>query len=135
MADENTVLVRLQPYDRSRGRVLRQYTVLGLLFRESEGWYEVERELAELLANEKQPPVGNTPPDMVPPAFDIREHTEAVALEEAEELAKIERAKAINPRKLETPAGVLSTSDLQGDEPEEEQIPKPTTRRQRSRRR
>lgn len=119
----DTVLVRLKPYDPRRGQVLRQYTCRGLLFREREGWYEVERELADLLQDEKQPPVGNTPPDLVPCAFDIMEAEAAVAMEEAEEKAKVERAKAITPRKVATPKGVLTTADLKPppeDEPEVE---------------
>ena len=116
----DTVLVRLKPYDKRRGCVLRQYTCLGLLFREKEGWYEVERELAELLHDETQPPVGNTPPDLVPKAFDIKTHDEAVAMEETEEKAKVERAKAVTPRKVTTPKGVLTTADLPENKPSDD---------------
>ena len=51
----------------------------------------------------KQPPVGTTPPDSTPLAFDIKEKAEAVALEREEEKAKEVKAKAENPRKLITP--------------------------------
>jgi hypothetical protein len=103
--------------------VLRQYTCLGLLFREKEGWYEVERELAEMLRDETQPPIGNTPPDLVPKAFDIKTHEEAVEMEEAEEKAKVERAKAVSPRRVTTPKGVLTTAALEAAKAENQDGP------------
>lgn len=108
----DTVLIRLRPYDPRRGCVLRQYTTHGLHFREAEGWYTIDRAVAEALRDEKQPPVGDTPPELVPPAFDVREQADAVALEAAEEKAKQERAKAASPRHIGPATGVLTTADL-----------------------
>jgi hypothetical protein len=117
----DTVLVRLRPYDKRRGCVLRSLTVFHMRFLEKRGWYEVEREMAEMLRPFKQPPYGEIPPELTPLAFEIREKDEAIAIEEEEERIKLERAKAASPHKLATPPGLkgtLTTADLEPDGPE-----------------
>ena len=95
--------VRLKPYDRSRGHLLRQYTVLGIHFKEKDGWVKVPRSVADRLRDERQPRFGRTPIDMVPCAFDILEPEAAVAVEEEEDRVELVRAKATAPRTIAIP--------------------------------
>lgn len=108
----DTILIRLKPYDRKRGFVLRRYSFMGMRFREDQGWYEVEQEVAALVKEIKQPPVGDTPPELAPLAFDIMTADAAVVMEEEQRKAKEERAKAVSPHRMAAPEGVLTTDDL-----------------------
>lgn len=121
----SSVLVRLKPYDRKRKQVVRQYTIFGMRFKESRGWYEVDKEVARMLEPLQQPATGDTPADLMPKLFDIMTHDGAAALEEAQRRRQEERAKAIRPHKMRATrtakkavtkrkSNDLSTDDLYG---------------------
>lgn len=122
----NLRLVRLKPFNRKLGHVLRTYMVRSIKFLEEKGWYPVEdQSLLAYLGTVRQ--VHNDP--LSPLAFDICTPEEALALDEAEEeepirqsAAAIVRAKlaAAAPRPAAQPTkreaadsrGDLTTADL-----------------------
>ncbi len=115
----STILVRLKPYNRKLGHVLRTFTIWSMRFKEKNGWYEVEQEIANGLKEIRQPPVGDRPPSMMPLAFDIMTQKAAIAYEEEQRKLKEARAKALSPHKINVTklapskkAGDLVTSDL-----------------------
>lgn len=76
-------LVRIKKHN-GKTHVLKTYTVFGIKFDESKGWYEVDDDVAEYLASVKQ--VADGPDaEYSAPAFDIAESKqEALAIEERE---------------------------------------------------
>ena len=115
-------LVRLKPYDKHRGHVLRRLHVHGTLFHEARGWYKVDDGVAERLASVHQR--DNDP--VSPLAFDICSEEEAVQLETDERKAAEARASAAEPNV--SAATDLTSKDIKSDEDE-----RPASRR-RSRR-
>ena len=118
-------LVRLKPYDRHRGHVLRRLHVRGQLFHEARGWYKVDDGVAEALSDIRQR--DNNPNS--PLAFDVCSEDEAVELEKAEKRAAEERASAVEPN-------VASAKDLTSDEvkPDAKPAEETTPSRRRTRR-
>lgn len=118
MATE-TMLIRLKPFNRKKGHVLRRYTYRGLRFQESRGWTRVRQDIADYLEKVHQIPGDEDSPL----AFDVHSESEAKAVDKKE----AEDARARTPAESATevaeardepeppPAdegGDLSTADL-----------------------
>lgn len=114
-----TQLARLKPYN-GKTHKLRSYTVFGIKFLESRGWYEVEDDVAQYLATVKQ----DESDDFSHAAFDVCTKEEALELDaKAKKIAERRAAEEANPtqsrihRPTRTAArraaeGTLTTSDL-----------------------
>lgn len=86
-------LVRIKPYSKARGHVLRRYTVYGIRFEEKRGWYKVNDQVASYL---KTVHMRTNDPDS-PLAFNVCTEEEARRLDLVERKKKIERAEANEP--------------------------------------
>jgi len=119
MATE-TMLVRLKPFNKKKGHVLRRYTYRGIRFQESRGWTRVRQEIADYLGK-----VHQIPGDVDSPlAFDVHSATEAKAIDEqeakdAQAKTPAEQATDVAEARAEEPAppatdegGDLKTADL-----------------------
>lgn len=113
-------LVRLKPYDKHRGHVMRRLHVFGTLYHEARGWYKVDDRVAEKLAAVHQ----KDNDSHSPLAFDICSEDEAVKLEVDEKKAAEARATAAEPN-VATSATDLTSKDVK---PTEEK-PRRRTRR------
>lgn len=134
-------LVRLYPRHPQLGFVLRSYTILEpqpLRFLEHRGWYEVDDEVADLLADVPQQeryPTG-------PKAFMIAsDKSEAKAMEERarDAVLKARREETVGtvdePVKTSTPrpgAKKRATVAVEDDGEDEAPTPKPRTRKKKS---
>ena len=110
MAKNDTLLVRLKPYDPRRGFVLRRYTYAGIKFHEERGWYRVDRHVGDYLRAVRQV-LGD---EHAPLAFDVHTEAEAEAID-AEESQATARKKATHPVNA---TSSVTTADLKGDESE-----------------
>lgn len=121
MTEENqTMLVRLKPFDPRKGFKLRRYTVFGIRFEAGTGWSEVDVEVANYLrtvrADERN--------EASPLAFDVLTREEALDMEDAEKRKREEaeqRASAPRIVRREAAPGVLTTRDL----PQPSVLPEP----------
>ncbi len=105
---DNTLLVRLKPYDPRRGFVLRRFTYAGIRFQGERGWYRVEKPVAERLRATRS--VASDP--YSPLAFDVCTEAEAKALDNAEaDAAKFKRS-ATDDLKVVPARGSVTTEDL-----------------------
>ncbi|WP_428262899.1 hypothetical protein [Haliangium sp.] len=84
MATDNSMLVRLMPYDPKKGHVLKQYTYRGIRFQAGRGWYRVDASVAAYLERVRSIP-GN---ENTPLAFEVRTQAEARALDERDRKAR-----------------------------------------------
>ncbi|WP_428264784.1 hypothetical protein [Haliangium sp.] len=84
MATDNSMLVRLMPYDPKKGHVLKQYTYRGIRFQAGRGWYRVDANVAAYLERVRSIP-GN---ENTPLAFEVRTQAEARALDERDRKAR-----------------------------------------------
>ena len=118
MATE-TMLVRLKPYNKKKGHILRRYTYRGLRFQESRGWTRVRKEIADYLEKVHQIPGDEDSPL----AFDVHSDAEAQAIDkkeaqDAQEKTPAEQATEVAEAREEPepPApdegGDLKTADL-----------------------
>lgn len=87
-------LVRIKPYDKRRGHLLRTYRVGGKFYEGKKGWYEIEASVAEVLAEVKQ----STDPH-APNGFDICTRAEAERIDE-EEAQEEGKRSASSPNKF-----------------------------------
>lgn len=87
---DNSMLVRLKPYDKKRGHTLRSYSYAGIKFLNERGWYRVDADIADYLANVVHQ---DTQPNS-PLAFDVCSPEKAEALTKRESLA---HARATGP--------------------------------------
>lgn len=78
-------LVRIKPYNKKSGHVLRSYTYQGMKFQVERGWYKVDLEMAEYLAEVRSEPENETSPM----GFDVCTEAEAKALDKREYDAKV----------------------------------------------
>lgn len=138
------VLVRLKPYNKKRGCVIKRIMIRGVRFDESKGWYRVSRAFADHLETIHQ----DYYDEDSPLAFDIMSQDDAIKLEEKEKKASEAKAEASAPRAAPAAArpveraGALTTSDLPGkadakddaDEDAKEEAPAPTRTSRRRRR-
>lgn len=88
-------LVRIHPYNPKRGFKLRSYTLRGMKFLETHGWYQVADTLADYL---ETVPSDYGDPDS-PPGFDICTQEEAIDIDEDE---RQEALKAVATRPYRT---------------------------------
>jgi len=93
MATE-TMLVRLKPYNKKKGHVLRRYVYRGLRFQESRGWTRVRKDIADYLGRVHQIPGDEDSPL----AFDVHSDAEAKAIDKKE----AEDARARTPAEAAT---------------------------------
>jgi hypothetical protein len=112
-------LVRIKPYNKRRGHVLRRLTFRGYRYDAAQGWYEVSDSLANELKKLKQ-----TSDKYADPAFDVCTRAEAKAIQE-EEIGARSMSDVDHARPVEDPhAGALTSADLpqmsSDDEPEDE---------------
>jgi len=117
MATETT-LVRLKPFNKKKGHLLRRYTYRGIRFQESHGWTRVRKEIADYLEQVHQIPGDEDSPL----AFDVHSATEAKAIdkkeaEDAQKKTPAEQATEVaeareEPAPPATEGGDLKTSDL-----------------------
>jgi hypothetical protein len=100
-----TLLVRLKPYDKRRRHVMRVYVhgPSSKKFEERKGWYKVDSELAEYLA--EIPQIEGD--EDAPRAFDVATPAEAAKIDERERKVRERRALAAE-------ANDLSSGDLGG---------------------
>ena len=108
-----TLLVRLKPYDRRRGHVLRRFAYRGIKFQDDRGWYRVERAVGEYLRGVRQTP-GD---EHAPPAFDVCTEGEAKALDAKEEKEAKVRKTATDEIQVSAARtdGAVTTADLPDD--------------------
>ena len=90
MADH--LLVRIRPYNPRAGARVQTYTYKGVRFRESAGWYKIEKDLAEELRDIQQDE--SDPLSM--PVFDVLSEEQAAKIEEREQQRR-DRASAMRP--------------------------------------
>lgn len=109
----DTLLVRLKPYDKKKGHVLKTYGEGNMTFK-SPTWYEVPRPVAEHLRQ-----VHQKPEDLSTPyAFDVCTQEEAKHLQETERKARLKEADPeapIRATRLEgddATSGTMTTDDL-----------------------
>ncbi len=111
---EETMLVRLKPFNKKKGHVLRRYTYRGIRFDVNRGWSRVERPVAQYLRDVRQVSGDQDSP----PAFDVCTESEARALDEKEaEAARVstpaEKATRVSVARSDAPgAADLTTNDL-----------------------
>lgn len=117
MATE-TMLVRLKPYNKKKGHVLRRYIYRGLRFQEGRGWTRVRKDIADYLAKVHQIP-GDEDSSL---AFDVctdaearkiddQEAQDAQAKTPAEQATDVAEARE-EPAPAPSEGGDLSTADL-----------------------
>lgn len=100
--------VRLKPYDKAKGHILRRFNFQGKLFIVEKGWYTVDDSLAEELKQVHSIPDNENSPL----AFDICTAAEAKKLDELEQKRKLSQgANASEPVDL-TEGGDLTTKDI-----------------------
>ena len=75
-----TMLVRLKPYNKKKGHILRRYTYRGIRFQGTRGWYRVTKEVADYLAQVFQLPGDEDSAQ----AFDVCTESEAKKLDKLE---------------------------------------------------
>ena len=115
MATE-TMLVRLKPFNRKRGHVLRCYTYRGIRFLERRGWTRVRKDIADYVQAVHQIPGDEDSPL----AFDVCSETEAKAIDkreaqDAKAKTPAEQAKDVAEAREEPVTeggGDLNTGDL-----------------------
>jgi hypothetical protein len=116
-----TMLVRLKPYDPRRKFVLRRYVYAGIHFLVMRGWERVPKEIADYLRGVRQKEFD----PYSPPAFDVCTDAEAKVLEKREREATNVRRTALDTIPLAEPRrlpGVVTTADLPGRRPAEDEI-------------
>ncbi len=116
--EEKTMLVRLKPYNKKKGNVLRRYTYRGIRFQESRGWYRVTHEVADYLQKVHQ----ISSDEDSPLAFDVCTEDDAKAIDkrEAQDARKAtpaEQAVDVTEARQElvekkASSGDLTTADL-----------------------
>jgi len=112
----DTMLVRLKPFNRKKGHVLRCYTYRGIRFFERRGWTRVRKEIADYVQTVHQIPDDEDSPL----AFDTCSEGEAKAIDkreaqEAQVKTPAEQAKDVAEARDESAAkagGDLDTADL-----------------------
>lgn len=118
--------VRLKPYDRKRGHVLRTYCIYGVRFLEKRGWYEVPKSLAKKLETIPQRPTDENSPR----AFDVKTKEEAEIVDvKAQETPVRREAKDANPVRVQ--ASRLPDED-EDDGADDAPPAKPSKRKSRS---
>ena len=121
MAKTQHLYVRLKPYNRKRGHVLRRYTYRGVRFFEGR-WYKVPEALARELSDLHQ----RHGDEDAPLAFDVATEVQARAIEEKErkkleeEQRKLSNAEAVSAREIREDAvrGMLTTEDVSDEDKE-----------------
>lgn len=74
------MLVRLKPFNKKKGHVLRRYTYRGIRFQGARGWYRVTRDVADYLVRVFQVPGDEDSPQ----AFDVCTESEAKRIDKLE---------------------------------------------------
>lgn len=97
---ESTVLVRIKPYNKRRGHLVRRYVYtdrrsgIRYRFEESRGWYRVPLKIGKALSK-----IHSKSEDQDSPlAFDVKTEEEAQQVDASEEIAREERASATRAR-------------------------------------
>ena len=103
-----SMLVRLKPYNKRRGHLLRRVNFRGVKFEAHKGWYKVDDNTAAQLGNVRQTAYDEDSPQ----AFDVLTQDEARAVEASENKAKQEKAKAADP----IDAAIDRTADMKSDD-------------------
>lgn len=88
MSTSEQMLVRLKAHDPKRGHHLRCYSMAGMKFLATRGWYSVPAEIADYLRTVRQ--IDNDA--MSPLAFDVCSEAEAQALEVREQEEREQRS-------------------------------------------
>lgn len=104
----DTLLVRMKPYDPRRGFVLRRLTYAGIRFESQRGWYRVQKSVADHLRETRC--VARDP--YSPRAFDVCTEAEANTLDAAEADAAKVRRSATDDLKLMPARSSLTSEDL-----------------------
>lgn len=107
--------VRLKPYNKNRGHVLRRYSYRSTRFYEGR-WYKVDESLAQQLSGLHQQ---HHNPDS-PLAFDVATEAQALSIEaeerrrEEEEMRRVHNAEVLAAKEVSSRevSGVLTTEDL-----------------------
>lgn len=100
-----TLLVRLKPYDKRRGQLLRSYSFSGIRFDASCGWYRVEKPVGDYLRE-----VFEQPGDpYTPKAFYV-----CATEDEARTIDAAEQVEAPAPRGPGDPLQVVTTPAVAG---------------------
>jgi len=106
-----TMLVRLKPFNRKKGHVLRCYTYRGIRFLERRGWTRVRKDIADYVQTVHQI-AGD---EDSPLAFDVCSETEAKAIDKREAQdaqAKTPAEQAKDVAEARDEAGAQSSGDL-----------------------
>lgn len=124
MADD-TIWVRIKPHNEKKGQKLRRYSVMGVRFDESLGWYKVPKTIAvqdgrifNFETYLKKVRVDNDDPDS-PLGFDVMTEKEARKLDASEKKAAELRARAVDAR----PIRPVDMSPVKFDEAPNEEEP------------
>lgn len=91
MADK--MFVRLKPYNKHRGHLLRRVNYKGIKFESYKGWYKVDATTAAQLGQVRQIAYNEDSP----PAFDVMTEQEARSVTQAEKKAAEVKATVDNP--------------------------------------
>lgn len=130
MSTSETMLVRLKAHDPKRGHHLRCFSMAGMKFLSTRGWYSVPSEVAEYLRGVRQVD-GDS---MSPLAFDVCSEAEAQALEVREQEEREQRSamRAITAEPRPRPS-VRESVRREGrrDDSRREEAVAPTTRETR----
>lgn len=106
MSDQ-TMLVRLKPFNKKLGHVIRRYMIGRMRFDVHRGWYSVPADVAERLRGIRQIQ-GDADS---PAAFDVCTQDEARKID-AREAVKNQAAPATSPNPIDPKAGAMTTADL-----------------------
>lgn len=115
---EETMMVRLQPYNPRAGRVRKRFGFAGIVFEAGTGWYAVDRDVAEHLGGVRQ----RDGDEHSAPAFDVATEEEARKLDDREQIkAKAQRpvdeAKIVDARRSAPPPKQATAPDSQPTPP------------------
>ena len=103
-------LVRIKPYNKKIGHVLKRYTVFRIRFEERRGWYKVSDRVANYLKDvDMEYGVEGSKK-----AFDVCTEKEAKAMEAAELRKAQERANATEPNLATSPKDTRNATDRSG---------------------
>lgn len=115
--EQETRLVRIKPYSKKKRQLTRRYTVFGVKFDITKGWYRVKIKVADYLADV----TSDGDPDS-PAIFDVCTYQQAMEMEERERRRALERAgmgpyRAHEPKDmgaagLDRMEGVVTSHDL-----------------------
>lgn len=115
-AKARQMLVRLKPYDPKRGYVLMRYSMCGILFEESKGWYRVDPHIAEKLEDVRCRPDMPDHPHYGLNAFDVCTPEEARRIANAENEQAVTQGRALphNPNEIEVRARDVTSGTPMG---------------------